>query len=104
LQTTGPETQSKQQRPEIVRIARLRPRNSGRFAHTVYQEDLEQILILKTQLRVAGKQLEAKERYVKAALRSGARVEEGIHSAKIIRWELPTRRVKGASCSRLLVS
>ena len=68
----------------------------GRFAHTVYQEDLEECMSLQNELidaeragdarlcSVAKLMLKSKRCHIEAALRSGARVEPGAHRAEMV--------------------
>jgi len=58
--------------------------NSGRFAHTIYQEDLEELILRRNEAREACKQLREKEKFVSAALRGGARIEPGVHEAEFV--------------------
>lgn len=84
-------------------VLTLRRRNLGSFAHTIYQEDLEAILIARMEIKKAAKKLEEKEEYVAAALRGGARIEPGLHSAELIPVDRKGFRVKACAYFRLAV-
>ena len=59
----------------------LRPVNEGRFAHTIYQEDLLELLLYSNQINEARDRYRAKREYIRAALASGAAVEPGALTA-----------------------
>lgn len=50
-------------------------------AHTIYQEDLEEYLLLTRLMREAEKAWKKKRSDIKSALRAGARIEPGVHVA-----------------------
>jgi len=85
------------------KVARLRPRNLGSFAHTIYQSDLEEVLIARTEMRNAEKKLQEKEEYIAAAIRGGAGTEPGLHTAKLKPIERKAFRVKAGTYFRLVV-
>ncbi len=62
----------------------LRNRNEGNFIHTIYQEDLEELLLLSRELTEARKAYLIKKDAIKTALRAGAAVEPGIHTAELV--------------------
>lgn len=80
-----------------------RPRtvNTGRFAHTIYQEDLEKRLKLAVKATEAQRQLEELDEYIKEALRGGARIEAGVHTAMLTRVSRKAFRAAGCSYYRL---
>ena len=70
---------------------------AGRCAHTIYQGDLEEIFAWRRRVRDAScfhdassaqECLRTKELYIEAALRAGAAVEPGVHTAQLV----PARR------------
>ncbi len=81
----------------------LKPRSSGRFTHTVYQEDLEELLLLSRYFSEARERWENKREYIRSALASGARVEEGIHSAKLVATLPSCYTIRRAASFKLVV-
>jgi hypothetical protein len=63
-------------------VIEIRPRE-GRFAHTIYQEDIEELLRRSVSLDEARDRYLQMRDYLKAALRGGARVEPGLHEARL---------------------
>jgi len=89
--------------PADKNVLVLRPRNPGRFAHTVYQEDLEELLLLSRYFSEARDRWEAKRTEIRAALETGARVENGVHTAELVQLGPADYAVKRASTLRLVV-
>jgi hypothetical protein len=75
------ETQSQEEKSNVVV---LRPKNEGRFAHTVTQEDLLELKQYSNEINEARQRYQEKKEYIKAALRGGARVEDGVFSAELV--------------------
>jgi hypothetical protein len=86
-----------------ILVLKLRKKNPGRFAHTVYQDDLEELLLKRRRAREAREEVESKEEFIAAALRSGAGVEEGIHTAEIVPVDRGEFRMKACKYFRLSV-
>ena len=86
-----------------VVVLRLRKKNPGRFAHTIYQEDLEELLLKRRRAREAAKEVEQKEEFIATALRTGARVEDGVHTADLIPVDRAAFRAKACKYFRLSV-
>jgi hypothetical protein len=86
-----------------VLVLKLRKKDPARFAHTIYQEDLEECLLKRRRAREATEEAEKKEEFIATALRSGARVEEGIHTAGIVPVERGAFRMKACKYFRLSV-
>lgn len=84
-------------------VLKLRSKNPGRFAHTVYQEDLERLLLRRKRMREALEDVKEMEDYIATALRTGARVEEGIHTAEIVPVERSSFRTKAGVYFKLSV-
>jgi hypothetical protein len=87
-----------------VLVLKLRNKNLGRFVHTIYQEDLEDLLLKRRRVREAEKELKKKEEFIAAALRSGARVEDGVHTADLVPVDRSAFRAKACTYYRLSVS
>lgn len=86
-----------------VVVLKLRSQNPGRFAHTIYQEDLERLLLRRKNAREANEALSEIEDYIAEALRTGARVEEGVHVAELVPVDRGAHRVKACKYFRLSV-
>ena len=86
-----------------VLVLKLRKKNPARFAHTIYQEDLEELLLKRRLAREACKEVEQKEEFIATALRTGARVEEGVHVADLVPVERSAFRMKACKYFRLSV-
>ena len=67
------------------KVVVLRPRNEGRFAHTITQEDLIELKLLSREFNEARERWEEKRDWIKAALRSGAGVEDGVLSVELVK-------------------
>jgi hypothetical protein len=65
----------------VANVITLKPRNQGRFAHTVTQEDLLELMWRSRQFSEARQAWEEKREYIRAALAAGAAVQEGVHVA-----------------------
>jgi hypothetical protein len=63
-------------------VIEIRPRE-GRFAHTIYQEEIEELLRRSVSFDDARDRYLQMRDYLKAALRGGARVEPGLHEARL---------------------
>jgi hypothetical protein len=83
---------------------KLRGKNPGRFAHTIYQEDLEKLLFRRRQVREAKKELSEIAKYIGTALRTGARVEDGVHIAELVPVGRGASHAEPCSYYRLSVS
>lgn len=66
----------------------LKPVNLGRFAHTLYQEDLEQLKMLSNLLNFIRDLYTDKRDYCKAALDGGAVVEPGALDAWVVNQDV----------------
>jgi hypothetical protein len=84
-------------------VLKLRKKNPGRFAHTIYQEDLEELLLKRRRVREAEKEVKSKEKFIATALRTGARVEDGVHTADLVPVDRPAFRAKACTYFRLSV-
>lgn len=78
-------SQPQQGQTSQTNVVVLKPRNNGRFFHTIYQEDLEELILLSRYFSEARENWEKKKEEIRAALASGARIEPGIHTAELIR-------------------
>src|SRR5260221_6526589 len=67
---------------ELSAVIEIRPRE-GRFAHTIYQEDIEELLRRSVFLDDARDRYLQMRDYLKAALRGGARVGPGLHEIRL---------------------
>jgi len=67
------------------KVVTLRPVNEGHFAHTITQEDLLELIQLFNEFTAAREAWEKKRECIKAALRSGARVEDGVLTARLVK-------------------
>jgi len=63
----------------------LPPAKEGRFAHTVTQEDLIELQLLSREFSEARERWEKKRDWIKAALRAGACVQDGVLTAKLVK-------------------
>ncbi|MBZ5702138.1 MAG: hypothetical protein LAN84_09845 [Acidobacteriia bacterium] len=86
-----------------ILVLKLRRKNLARFAHTIYQEDLEELLLKRRLAREALKEVEKKEEFISTALRTGACIEEGLHIAELVRVERCRFRMKSCKYFRLSV-
>jgi hypothetical protein len=66
-------------------VIELRSVNDGRFAHTIYQEDVVELKMLSREFSDARAAWEAKRDFVKAALRAGAAVEPGALTVALVK-------------------
>lgn len=84
---------------EVVgpKIVRLRRRNLGRYAHTLYQEDFEKCIAKRIRVRQELKELDEIERYIATALRSGAVVEPGLYTPELITVNRKPYKAKGGT-------
>lgn len=87
--------------PPLTNLVRLKPRNPGRFAHTLYQEDFEKCLAQRALVRRELKELKKIENYIATAFQCGAAVEPGIYTPELIKVERREHRVKSGSYYRL---
>jgi hypothetical protein len=69
-------------RRRIVELASRSRRNAARFTHTIYQSDLEKLIGKRIRVSEQKKELEEMEREIEIALKSGAVIEDGIHTAR----------------------
>jgi hypothetical protein len=67
---------------EVSTVIEIRPRE-GRFAHTIYQEEIEELLRRSVLFDDARDRYLQMRDYLKAALRGGARVEPGLHEVRL---------------------
>jgi len=87
---------------ELPTVIEIRPRE-GRFAHTIYQDEIEELLrrsVLFDEAR--DKYLQLRD-YVKAALRGGARVEPGLHEVRLEFLNRDEYTVKPSLVEKLVV-
>jgi hypothetical protein len=84
-------------------IIEIRPRE-GRFAHTIYQEEIEELLRRSVLLDNARDRYLQMRDYLKAALRGGARVEPGLHEARLEMLNREEYVVKSTLVEKLVVS
>jgi len=71
-------------RNENVIVLPANERENPRFVHTVRQEDLVELQHLSRLFTEAREAWEEKKEWIKAALRAGARVEDGLRSAELV--------------------
>jgi hypothetical protein len=88
-----------------ISVITLKPRkgNPARFNHTIYQDDLEQLLLQRRMVREAVKSLEKMEEDIACALRSGALIEGGARNAALLRVNRKPFRVSAGFYFRLSV-
>jgi hypothetical protein len=67
---------------EVSTVIEIRPRE-GRFAHTIYQDEIEELLRRSVLFDDARDRYLQMRDYLKAALRGGARVEPGVHEVRL---------------------
>jgi|SRR5579862_6460481 hypothetical protein len=87
---------------ELSAVVEIRPRE-GRFAHTIYQDEIEELLrrsVLFDEAR--DKYLQLRD-YLKAALRGGARVEPGLHEARLELMNRDEYTVRSSLVEKLVV-
>ena len=84
-------------------MIQLKPRNEGRFAHTIYQEDIIELKLLSREFDDARRAYLDKRKYIRAALESGATVEPGLHSAEIIVCEREGFTVLAGTFKKLII-
>lgn len=84
-------------------VLKLRSKSPGRFAHTIYQEDLERLLLRRKRAREVKKELREMQVYVATALRTGAHVEDGVHIAELIPVARGASRTEACTYFRLEV-
>lgn len=83
-------------------IIEIRPRE-GRFAHTIYQEDIEELLRRSVLFDDARDRYLQMRDYLKAALRGGARVEPGLHEVRLEILNREEHMVKQSLIEKLVV-
>jgi hypothetical protein len=83
-------------------VIEIRPRE-GRFAHTIYQEEIEELLRRSALLDGARDRYLQMRDYLKAALRGGARVEPGLHEVRLEILNREEYAVKPSLVERLVV-
>jgi hypothetical protein len=88
---------------ELSTVIEIRPRE-GRFAHTIYQEDIEELLRRSVLLDDARDRYLQMRDYLKAALRGGARVEPGLHEARLEMLNREQYTVKWSLVEKLVVT
>lgn len=86
-----------------LKLVRLRPRSPARFVHTIYQEDLEKAQLLARQIGAAKRAYIKHMRFLEAAWRNKAVVEDGPLTIEDIlrrgggvfveKWEKPGIRI-----------
>jgi len=84
-------------------ISVQRGNKTGRFAHTIYQEDLQQQQRLEKEKREAIKEADEWNKYLEDALRSGARVEPGLLGLEIVNIDHKARHTKFYSSTKVVV-
>src|SRR5229473_7512245 len=87
---------------ELSSVIEIRPRE-GRFAHTIYQEDIEELLRRSVLLDDARDRYLQMRDYLKAALRGGARVEPGLHEVRLEILDREEYTVKPSLVEKLVV-
>lgn len=87
---------------ELSAVVEIRPRE-GRFVHTIYQEDIEELLRRSVLFDDARDRYLQMRDYLKAALRAGARVEPGLHEARLEMMNREEYRVKSLLVEKLVV-
>jgi len=87
---------------ELSTVIEIRPRE-GRFAHTIYQEDIEELLRRSAFLDDARDRYRQMRDYLKAALRGGARVEPGLHDVRLETLNREEYAVKSSLLEKLVV-
>jgi uncharacterized NAD-dependent epimerase/dehydratase family protein len=70
---------------------------------TVLQRDLEELLLLSRVFSEARHEWERKRAYIREALRAGARVESGVHDARLESSPRPDYYVAAQTVERLVV-
>lgn len=83
-------------------VIEIRPRE-GRFAHTIYQEDIEELLRRSVLFDDARDRYLQMRDYLKAALRGGARVEPGLHEVRLEILNREEHMVKQSLVEKLVV-
>jgi hypothetical protein len=89
--------------PGKIVTLKLRSKQPGRFVHTIYQEDLQELLLRRRIASDALKSADEKEEFIRAALRSGATIEHGIHTAELVPVERAAHQVRVSNFFRLSV-
>lgn len=87
---------------QLSSVIEIRPRE-GRFAHTIYQDEIEELLRRSVLLDDARDRYLQMRDYLKAALRGGARVEPGLHEARLEVLNREEHFVKSSLVERLVV-
>ena len=83
-------------------VIEIRPRE-GRFAHTIYQDDIEELLRRSVSLSDARDRYLQMRDYLKAALRGAARVEPGLHEVRLEVLNREEYTVKPSFVEKLVV-
>ena len=68
--------------PKLVTIERRKPSGPQ---HTIYQEQLRDVICWRQALRASARELQEFEREIASALRCGAQVEPGEHTVELLR-------------------
>lgn len=68
----------------VSKVVALVPRNTGRFAIEVTQDDLCELLGYGQELNHAREAYLRKRDWIRAAIEAGARVEPGLHTAALV--------------------
>lgn len=71
--------------------------NTGRFAHTITQEDLIELHLFSQQLNEARDRYLEKRDWIKAALRGGVAVEPGLLNTELVLRQRPAYKVEDSS-------
>ena len=89
--------------PKVISLHLQPGQNTGRFQHTVTQEDLNDLLARQTRMREAIETHEEQFAFIKSALENGADVEPGLHSAELVSGRRGAYRVPAGRFVKLLV-
>lgn len=88
----------------LAAVVSLNRRNTGRFVHTICQEDLDRALLKRSIAREAAKDSEAEDEWIAEALRAGAQIQPGLHAAHIVKISRKASRVRACTFHRLIIT
>ncbi len=66
------------------KVVAIRQINTGRFAHTVTQEDMAELARLSREFSAARQAYDAKKEWIIAAIRAGAAIEPGLFRVRLV--------------------
>lgn len=75
----------------------------ARTQRTILQADLEELIAKRHQVKKLGKELDRLESDIRAALRSGAQVEDGVHTAEMLHRRRDGYRVSACAYYELRI-